>query len=170
MPVVAIGDADVAVVEIDDPSHDGETQTGPGAAPGGVDAVESVEDQVALLDRDARTAVLDLESDVVTLEPSTQRDRRVRRRRLAGVVDQVDQQLVQAVGVTGQAQRSGLDRDGQFLVGSGEMKLPFDVAEQVGDRHRGALERIGPTLQPGQIQQLRHHAAQAFGLPQHLAQ
>ena len=69
-----IGDVDVAVVEIDDPSDDGEPEARPGAAARRIHAVESVEDQVALLDRNTGSAVLDLEPHVVALEVSAERD------------------------------------------------------------------------------------------------
>ena len=70
----------------------------------------------------------------------------------------------------GQGEILRLHGDGHFLVRRGEVELALDVAEQGGDLHRRALERVGPTLEPGEVEQLRHHPAQPLGLAQHLAQ
>src|SRR5690606_1637201 len=107
-PGAGAGDGDGAAVQVDHPAGDGESETG-ATAVGAAAAGETVEDALALGGWYAGAVVFDIDDEVTARGVGAQPDLTAGRTVPGGVVQEVQQHLVQAgaVGVDGRGLRFG---------------------------------------------------------------
>jgi hypothetical protein len=92
----AIGCGDRTVHRLDEATTDRESQAGAGAPPiGTADAVELVEDALQVNRRNSRALVHHLQCHAAIVAPGSDRDERSNRCILAGVVEHIEQDLLE---------------------------------------------------------------------------
>ena len=134
LPVGAVGRRDRAVHGLDEAARDREPEAGAGAhLVALLRAVELVEDAAPVGRRNAVALVEDLQRDRIPVAPALDRDRGVGRRIFGGVVEQIEQHLLEQHGVELQHRQVG-----------GELQLDTLCCARILPARRSALPTISP--------------------------
>ncbi|CAM3822942.1 hypothetical protein NOZE110980_16640 [Nocardioides zeicaulis] len=148
-------------MERGDPAGDGQAQPGPAGAVG----AEALEDPLAVLRCHPCAGVDDLEPPRPSVRPAGDGHRRAGRCVAAGVVEDVDQQLSQPVGV-GADDQVGRDLHRCPAVAARRGDLGGRDLDQVAQGDLAAVEIHHAGLEPGQPQQVVGQPAQPLRLRQ----
>ncbi len=134
--------ADRAVQGLDEAARDGQAQPGARAhLVALLHAVELVEDALEVAGGNAVAFVQDLQPDAVAVAPALNADGRIRRRILGGVVEEIEQHLLEQHGIHHHHRQVGADLDlhamlGQDLAGALQRGAD-DLADVVGRERWG---------------------------------
>ncbi len=155
---------------VDQRAADGEAEAGAAILAGGrlLELTELVKDGLQLIGRDSRAFVGDLQHDVTVLVPPAEPHPAAGGRELHRVGDQVDDDLLQPVGVRlhskGRRFLGQLDRD-LSLLGEGANRLD-STSRRVVQRNGTELHRHPPALDAREVQQIVDEANQAIEVAQ----
>ena len=130
---------DAAAVLVDDLAANVETQAEAGDVSVAVDLVIGVEDAISLVCREALALILNACDDLAVLDAYSDRDGAVFRPVLYGIIDEVDQDLAQTVGIAVEQYQVG-GMDGNCGVGLDNLHLAVNFMHQLGVVQLGHLE------------------------------
>src|SRR5690554_81103 len=144
------GHADRATVRLEYALHDGQAQAraAPVRQPGVLDLIETFEDLLQLFGGDANALVDDLNRDGARrlTARQTDRDRRVRRRELDRVAEQVVDHLCQpiAIALNGIVARLGFVGESVATLAVDQPRAPDGLLSDFSEVHQTKLKRLAP--------------------------
>src|SRR5437588_777553 len=155
---------DPPALRLDKAAADRQPETGAGApAILRLDAIELVEDAFEIARRDARPLIDDLDPGNIAVAPGPQVDAAAGRRIFGGVVEQIEQHLLDEDRVEPQHRQIGGDGDFDAMPGENFASSPYGRADDVAqvEEIEAQLDRAG--FEAGHVEQIADEAVEALG-------
>ena len=161
--VVAVPRIDMTALRLDEAAADRQAKAGSGATPIlRLDAVELVEDAFEIARRNARAFIDDFDCYEVTVAPRPHIDAGAGRRVFGGVVEEIEQHLLEQNWVEPYDRQIGRDFDLDVVSAQHVGGTPQRRADDVADVEQIEVELDRAGFQPGHIKQIADKTVEPF--------